>query len=138
MRSALDARQVERIAEMLDARFGLDALWVFGSVASETATAGSDVDLAALLGRRPAPLALLDARAEVAALLGRDVDLVDLGRASPVLAMQVLRRGRLLVDRGPARRRRFVAGVPGRYEDLKLQRRATEAALLARVRRDRP
>jgi len=134
----LTPRQVERIAEVLEARFGLDALWVFGSVASGTAAVRSDVDLAALFAKRPAPLDLLDARSEIATLLGRDVDLVDLGRASPVLAMQVLRRGRLLVDRNPPRRRQFVAGAPGRYEDLKLQRRPTEAALLARVRRDRP
>lgn len=134
----LDPRHVERIAEMLDARFGLDALWLFGSVASGRAAARSDVDLAALFRRSPAPLDLLDARGEIAALLGRDVDLVDLGRASPVLAMQVVRHGRLLVERDPARRQRFVAGMPGRYEDLKLQRRPAEAALLARARRDRP
>jgi hypothetical protein len=80
---------------------------------------------------------LIDIRAEVTALLRREVDLVDLARASPILAMQVLRHGRLLLDGDPLRRRRFVAGVPGRYEDIKIVRREAERALLDRVRRGR-
>jgi hypothetical protein len=62
----------------------------------------------------------MELRQDLARLLGRDVDVIDLGQASPVLAMQVLRHGRLLVDVDPRRRRRFVAGVPGRHEDLKI------------------
>lgn len=133
----LGPESVEQIAKLLDERFGLDALWVFGSVASSAATATSDIDLAALFARRPTVAELLEARAELGRVLGRDVDLVDLERASPILAMQVLRHGRLLRDGNPSRRRRFVAGAPGRYEDLRIIRRKAEAALLDRVRSGR-
>lgn len=135
--TVLGPESVEQIAKLLDERFGLDALWVFGSVASNAATATSDIDLAALFARRPALAELLEARADLERVLGRDVDLVDLERASPILAMQVLRHGRLLRDGNPSRRHRFVAGAPGRYEDLRIIRRKAEAALLDRVRSGR-
>jgi predicted nucleotidyltransferase len=134
----LESPDVERISECLGARFGLDALWLFGSLATGMARSSSDVDLAALFRRRPSVSELLEARGEIGTLLARDVDLVDLERASPILAMQVLRQGRLLVDVNPARRQRFVAHAPGRYEDLKIVRREAERSLLARVRHGRP
>ncbi|MBI2467952.1 MAG: nucleotidyltransferase domain-containing protein [Candidatus Rokubacteria bacterium] len=134
----LDPSQLQRVAERLDARFGLDALWVFGSEARGTVRRRSDVDLAALFRRPPSALDLLHAREELADLLGRDVDLLDLEQASPILAMQVLRHGKLLVDANPVRRQQFVAAAPGRYEDLKIVRREAERALLERVRGGRP
>lgn len=134
----LDPSQLQRIAERLDARFGLDALWMFGSEAKGTARRRSDVDLAVLFRRPPSTLELLHAREELADLLGRDVDLLDLAQVSPILAMQVLRHGKLLVDANPVRRQQFVAAAPGRYEDLKIVRREAERALLERVRSGRP
>lgn len=133
----LDPAARKMASELLD-RVGLDALWVFGSEAAGTATSASDVDLAALFRRRPSASELLTLRAELASVLGRDVDLVDLERASPVLVMQVLRRGTLVADRNPERRLRFIATAPGRYEDLVLVRRTAEQRLLERVRSGRP
>ena len=130
----LGSAEVEAIAERLDRRFGLDALWLFGSEARGSAGRSSDVDLACLFRRRPSVLDLIEAREALEALLGRGVDLVDLERASPILVMQVLRNGRLLADSSPGRRHRFTATAPSRYEDLRLVRREAELALLARVR----
>jgi predicted nucleotidyltransferase len=119
----------------LERRIGLDALWVFGSVARGTDTDGSDLDLAALFARRPSAEELIALRTDLAAQAGRDVDLVDLDTASPIVAMQVLRHGRLLVDRAPRRRVAFASGLPGRYEDIVRLRRPAEQALLRRVAR---
>jgi predicted nucleotidyltransferase len=132
--ATIGATTLDRVVGTLDRRFGLDALWLFGSEAAGRARADSDVDLAALFRTRPEPLDLLDARQELAELIGRDVDLVDLDRASPILAMQVLRHGRLLVERNYRRRIDFVAHAPGRYEDVIITRREAERALLDRVR----
>jgi predicted nucleotidyltransferase len=134
----LSQEMVTPAAEWLDERFGLDALWLFGSAASNRATSVSDIDLAALFKRSPSAVELLDARGDLSSLLGRTVDLVDLDRASPILVMQVLRHGRLLLDRDPARRIRVVASAPGRYEDLMIVRRESERLLVERVRRGRP
>jgi uncharacterized protein len=119
--------------DLLERRFGLDTLWLFGSAARGEEREDSDLDLAALFRRRPAALELLDAKGELADLLGREVDLVDLDRASPILGMQVLRSGRLLVDRNPARRYAFFSRTISMYEDVKILRREAERALLQRV-----
>jgi hypothetical protein len=81
-------------------------------------------------------LELLEVQGELEALVGRPVDLVDLDCDAPILAMQVLRHGKLLVNRVPERRLAFAAHTPVRYEDLKIVRREAERALLERVRRD--
>lgn len=124
---------IERAASELERRFGLAALWVFGSVARGEEHEGSDLDLAALFRRRPSATELLDARAELALELGRDVDLVDLASASPILAMQVARHGRLVRDVAPERRVAFLTALPGRYDDVRRMRAAAERALVTRV-----
>ena len=132
-----DMPNVEPVIAYLDERFGLDTLWLYGSQAAGTATRESDIDLAGLFRRRPGVAELFEARGELGARLGHDVDLVDLDRVSPILAMQVLRKGRLVLDRNPGRRARFVAAAPSRYEDVRIMRREVERALVARVKRGR-
>ena len=133
-RPVLSAAQIDLIKEHLDGRFGLDALWLFGSEAMGSAGPFSDIDLAGLFRRRPSALDLLEARHALGALLERDVDLVDLERISPIVAMQVFRHGRLLVDANPGRRHQAVSSAASRYEDLRIVRREAERAMLARIR----
>ena len=124
--------QIRQAQSYLEVRFGLDVLGVYGSEARGTAKRRSDFDLAGLFRGRPAPEDVLDTAAELAGRLGRDVDLVDLDRASPILAMQVLRHGRLLVDRNLRRRHAFFSRTVSLYEDLKIVRRPIEQALYRR------
>jgi predicted nucleotidyltransferase len=126
--------QLEPVVALLEGRFGLDALLVFGSEARGTARTDSDLDLAALLRARPDPVALLEAAADIERLLGRSVDLVDLGAASPILAMQVLRGGRCVFGATSHARAEFNATLPSRYFDLKRVRQAGEAALASESR----
>ncbi len=125
---------MDQVASYLHQRFGLDTLWVFGSEASGQARADSDIDLGALFQHAPTRRELLDTRLHLVAEVGREVDLVDLDRASPILVMQVLRHGRLLIDRNPAHRIRLMAAAPLRYEDVKIMRREAERSLIQRVR----
>jgi hypothetical protein len=73
---------------------------------------------------------VLAARLDLSTLLGREVDLVDLRRASPILGRQVLRDGRLLLDRDPVDRHVFAMLLPSRYVDLKISRATAERALV--------
>jgi uncharacterized protein len=125
--------ELQKIVTFLDRRFGLDTLWLFGSEAAGTARQDSDLDLAALFRRRSSTLEILDAREELATILHRDVDLVDLDQTSPILGMQVLRHGRLLVDHDPRRRYAFFSRTVSMYEDVKISRREAERALFARM-----
>lgn len=126
---------LQKAVEILDLKFGIDTLWLFGSEAQGTARSDSDVDLAALFKRRPTPIELFEAQAELAAVFQRDVDLVDLDQVSPILGRQVLRNGRLVIDRNPKRRYTFFSRTISMYEDVKIQRREIERKLLEKFSR---
>jgi|SRR5215213_9133032 len=134
----LTSDEINRITTVLDRWFGLDTLWLYGSQAEGTARADSDVDLAALFRRRPQGLEIFDARTELEELLRCDVDLVDLDQAPPILAMQVLKHGRLLVDRNPSRRHDAFSRIVSLYEDVKILRRESEQAMFKRMRAGGP
>ena len=134
----LTTEETHRITAILDRWFGVDELWLYGSQAEGTARADSDVDLAVLFRRRPTGLEIFDARSELEEQLRRDVDLVDLDQAPPILAMQVLKHGRLLVDRNPSRRHDAFSRIVSLYEDVKILRRESERAMFQRMRLGRP
>jgi predicted nucleotidyltransferase len=90
--------------------YGIDLLVQFGSSVTGTTHPQSDVDLAVLL--RQAPESMLDL-ADLAARLqpvfpGREIDLVLLDHADPLLLKQVTDHGVLLY------------GAPERWQDLRL------------------
>ena len=124
------AEALAAVVALLEGRFPLSALWLFGSQARGEARGDSDVDLAALFSRPVPSEAVLAARLDLFSLLGREVDLVDLRRASPILGRQILRDGRLLLDRDPVDRHVFAMLLPSRYVDLKISRAAAERALV--------
>lgn len=86
--------EIRTMLDILDRRFGVVCLWLFGSKAAGRERPDSDLDLACLFRDRPEPEELLEIRAEAEALVGRPVDVVDLDEASPILAWQVLKHGR--------------------------------------------
>jgi predicted nucleotidyltransferase len=97
------------------------AVYVFGSVARDSAGPASDVDVAVLFHRAPAstlmgPRLSLEGRLEQA--LGRPVDLVVLNTASADLVHRVLRDGDLVVDLDRSRRIRFEVARRNEYFDL--------------------
>ncbi len=128
---------VAAIVEDLDRRWGVDAAWLFGSQV-RGARADSDIDLAVLFHNRPDGTKLLDARADLEQLVGRPVDVVDLDVASPIIAHQAIKTGRLVADRAPRRRIEFLTRLPDRYEELRLVRRTIEETILRRIARTSP
>lgn len=126
---------LDKLLDLLERRLGVDCLWVYGSEASRRARPDSDLDVAVLAREHLSATELADLRGDAEALLGRAVDLVDLDQASPILAYQVLKHGRLVVDRNPSRRHHFTAALPGRREDVLIMRRPIEERLIERMMR---
>ncbi len=111
----------QRIADVFATREGVVAVYLFGSMARGTATAGSDVDIAALFTSPPpqrldGPRLVLEGELERA--LGRTVDLIVLNDAPADLRIRVLRDGRLLVDRDRAARIAFEVQTRNEAFDL--------------------
>jgi predicted nucleotidyltransferase len=99
------------------------ALYLFGSCARGDATARSDVDLAVLSESMLDPVRRFETQECVAALLRRDVDLVDLRRASAVMRVRVLADAAVLFDADRSARQRFEAFALSDYARLNEERR---------------
>src|SRR5262245_34139697 len=109
----------------------LIAVYVFGSRASRQPHSRSDVDVA-FLSRSPLdPVARWQLQEQIAAVLGIQVDLVDLRRASTVLRKEVVATGELVWDGAPLERARFEMCVLSSYARLNEER----AGILEDIRR---
>ncbi len=113
---------------------GLAGTYLFGSQAGENARADSDIDLAVFAGR-PLPRAQVVALThELAALLRRDVDLVDMAGASTIMQFQIVAEGRLVDVPQPDLVGLFEVRIMRDYQDLKARRAEIEADIVARGR----
>ena len=138
MGTAVDVAESVRAA--LADRDDLVAVYLFGSAATGRAHALSDVDVAVLLveGLSDAEMFArgLEIGGELENVVGGPVDLVVLNRAAPALCFQVLKTGRLLLDRNPDARSVFIMRALGRYYDVKRYLDYHSALLLARIREE--
>jgi predicted nucleotidyltransferase len=115
------------------------AAYLFGSRAGGRLRRGSDVDVAVIFAsgvdreaRFRARCLLSDRLARVAHVALADV--VDLEAASPLLAHEVLRRGRLFFSRDETRRLEVVTRQIMRYIDGRPMRRVLDEATFRRLR----
>ncbi len=77
----------------------IQAIYLFGSHAEGTTHPGSDLDLAVLADNDVPQTRLWETAQQLASLIGMDVDLIDLGKASTVMQMQVIGSGKRLYCR---------------------------------------
>jgi len=73
---------------------------LFGSFATGKQTPKSDVDIAVLYDYScvPSQWDLLDLKETISGNIGRDVDLVCLNTANPIIAMQVYKSGKVIIN----------------------------------------
>ena len=121
----MDTEQEDRaaVAAIRSAVPGLVAVYRFGSSVSGTRNPDSDVDLAVLASAPIDPLHRFDLQERLATALRQNVDLVDLHAASTVMAMQVIGKGRLLLDHDASARGCFEDLTYGMYARLNEERR---------------
>jgi len=122
------------IEDILPALEGASFALVFGSFGTERSRPESDLDLAVRYQKPLTQAQVLDLTHRVSEIAGRNVDLVDLGSADPIIAMQVLRHGRPLLVRDRAAFETFRMTTPSRYFVWKLSRRPVEERLWRQAR----
>lgn len=108
------------------------AIYRFGSWGTEAETPDSDIDIAILTDHGLAPVRRWELAQTLASLARRDVDLVDLLRASTVLRMQVVAHGELLYSNGSTDVEQFENTVFSSYARLNEERRAILSDVLQR------
>lgn len=125
---------IDDIVSYFADRAEVTAVYLYGSAAADRLTSESDVDVGVLYRREQRPTAArqLADQSALAARLNRDVDLVVLNDASPILRMQILKNGRLIVTNDQSTVYDFFVRTTNDYFDLKRVRQEIEKNL-ARV-----
>jgi predicted nucleotidyltransferase len=103
-------------------------VFLFGSIARGFSTDESDVDIAIMFERVPDLFELNDLRDQLSRCAGKEVDLITLNTASPIIKMQVLRYG-LLIKKDERDYNEFFVSTVREYSDLKYVRKEIEANL---------
>ena len=129
----------DAVVQCLSQRPEIAAAYIFGSVAAGSARRDSDVDIAVLLRRRPPAQGLLKYRlrliAEIGSALGRyDIEVIILNEAPPVLAHQVLSKGKLIFERSASERVEFQVRTVNLYCDTEPMRELYRRYLKKRIR----
>lgn len=137
---AEEAGLIRNLRTILQDTPDLVAVYLFGSTARQQTHALSDLDLAVLFEPGLTEEALFDRTLELGAILEdslrQSVDLVALNRAPPALCFQVLKDGRLVVERDRTQRCLFVVRALNRYYDAKSYLDYHNAQLVSRIREE--
>jgi hypothetical protein len=99
----------------------IQAVLVFGSVASGATHKGSDLDIAVLLQNDPDPTDSVELRLtyslEIEDLVNLPADVVVLNCASPMLRYQIFRKGKIVYTADERRTRRFMGDALVEFYD---------------------
>lgn len=123
--SKLGDNAIRAVKERLETNGKIDAAYLLGSANDGNLRPDSDVDIALLPARGVtfSGRERLDLAADLAALLGRTVDLGVLHTGNLVYAKEAVSRGRIIFERDRAKSSRFAALVLSMYADLQETRR---------------
>ena len=107
---------------------------IFGSFAKGSNTVDSDVDLAILcdVKNMPSKMDLLSWRQELSELLRKEVDLICLNEASPILGMQVAQDRINILLKDEKAYSAYVMNLYSDYAELKMLRAPMEQGILKR------
>lgn len=100
----LSVAQEQCIADHLIRHLDPVTIILFGSAASGTMRADSDVDIAFIANHSFSAFQIFEVAQTLADKLGREVDLVDFRQASSVFKAQIVGNRKLLLDKDPVMR----------------------------------
>ena len=125
-------QEIQRIVSLLRERTGACLILLFGSQAQNRARMDSDVDIAFAGEKKLDPYGVFLLGQELAALLGCEVDLVDLAQASTVMRAQIVSAGRILFCADETKRQRLYLQIYREYASFNERRGEILKAVLER------
>jgi len=114
---------IRQVRNALEGNPNVRMAYVFGSTVAGAPRVGSDVDVAVHWATRPTLEELGRVVDEIQSATRRQVDLVDLATAPPLLMREILTAGRLVVARDDTERLQFETHALARFMDTAHLRR---------------
>ncbi|MBM4140583.1 MAG: nucleotidyltransferase domain-containing protein [Nitrospira sp.] len=121
---------IKKLKETLTMHSDIVLVFLFGSFVRGDITSFSDLDIAIYFTSTVDFYRINDLREDISALLGIDVDIVVLNNASPVIKMQVLKKGTMLINKDRRTYNEFFVNTVKEYDDLKRTRKEIEEKIL--------
>lgn len=126
--------EIERhkIKAYLSGDSAISTAFLYGSQVSGCVNQDSDLDIALLFDREHLPKTdrLLQLVDDLISITEREVDLLILNDASPIICMQVLRKGEMILDQNHQAYLDFFAKTVSKYDDLKRVRLVIEKNMM--------
>lgn len=124
------AEIVAKLTDFFGARSRVLLVFLFGSAASGKMTSDSDIDVGILFENEPDIYEINELKSELNEILKREIDLAVLNSASPVLKMQVLKKGLPAFAKDKKFYNQFFVDTINQYDDLKRIRKVCEDNIL--------
>ena len=122
--------QSKNIRKFLSTCNDVTLAFLFGSFANGNVTPSSDLDIAIVFSQKPDFHCVNDLRQRLSETFNITVDIVPLNNASPIIRMQVLKYGILLLNKKPEIYNDFFVKTVAEYDDLKQIRNEIEKNIL--------
>jgi len=94
----IDKEKINSIKNILVKAFNPYLIYIFGSTVKNRDRGDSDIDIAVLAGKRVDEYELFILSQKLADILKKEVDLIDLNRASTVFKIQIIKTGNLIYN----------------------------------------
>ena len=129
-----NSKTINSLKSFFDGRQDVLLAFLFGSFAGKQVHSSSDVDIGILFKNVPDLQTINGMAEELSSLIQREVDLVVLNHASPVLKMQILKHGQLLYASDQKHFHQFFTDTVNQYDDLKqIRKTCAENILKGRI-----
>lgn len=127
---ALQTSAARKLRSFFKDRNDVSLVLMFGSFVRGEMTVDSDIDVGIYFQSSPDFYQVNVIKEDLSALLKRDVDVVVLNDASPVIKMQVLKKGILVLEASKNNFSEFYGDTVKQYDDLKQIRKKCEDNIL--------
>jgi len=121
---------IKKLKEALTIQRDIVLVFLFGSFVRGDITSFSDLDIAIYFTDTIDFYRINDLREDISEMLGIGVDIMVLNTASPVIKMQVLKKGTLLINKDQRAYNEFFVNTVKEYDDLKRTRKEIEEKIL--------